>query len=244
MPPFDPSATNIYPKHRVGLVINLPGQGSHSNRGFDYIEDSEETSELSEEDDDDDDDYRGNGSRRKRKKSSIRVKNRSSRNLPYSPVKTRNRTGARSAATNVIEDSDESDEDHAHSRRSKRALSRRNYADNEESDFEMSEPSSEGGLLKKKKKAAKKRKGPKPAYGCIRDVTDLYDSDPETAPLRAHRKICERCRRQPTHILLKRTKINRKRSNDDLSEEEEDYSTLGGWVRWFVSPLGTFLALN
>lgn len=202
-------------------------------------------SESSEEDNDGDGDYGGKGSRSKRRKRSIRVKNRSSRNLPFSPIKTRNRAGARGAVVDSVEDSDESDNDHVPSRRSRRAFSRRNYADNEDSDFEMLETSDEGSLTRnKKKKLIKKRKGPKPAYGCIRDVTDLYDSDPETAPLRAHRKICERCRRQPTHILLKGKKRSRKRTSDDLSEDEEDHSTLGGWVRWFVSRLVILVVFN
>ena len=56
------------------------------------------------------------------------------------------------------------------------------------------------------------------------------------APLRAHRDICEKCHREPAHVLLKKLgkrKGRKKKQTDDLSEDEEDmYNALGGWVRW------------
>jgi hypothetical protein len=36
-----------------------------------------------------------------------------------------------------------------------------------------------------------------PAYGIVREVEQMYDSDDETAPLRAHRDTCEKCGRAP-----------------------------------------------
>lgn len=95
-----------------------------------------------------------------------------------------------------------------------------------------------------RRKKAVKRKGPKPEYGRIRDVNDIYDSDPETAPLRAHRDLCERCRRQPAHILMKSKKKGRRKSVEDPMEEEEDFSSLGGWVRWCVFYCVPFIASN
>lgn len=85
----------------------------------------------------------------------------------------------------------------------------------------------------------------KPEYGVIRSIEDLdCDSGSESEfPLKAHRDFCEKCRRQPTHILvdaykrrLNSKRKKRKRLSQDESEESEDdlekLSSLGGWVRW------------
>jgi chromodomain-helicase-DNA-binding protein 4 len=95
---------------------------------------------------------------------------------------------------------------------------------------------------------SKKKRTPtsaRPAYGSIRDVADdgAYDSDPETAALRAHRAECERCKRAPAHVELarlakrakgKKKKGGRKRKDPDeeSSDEEAAVEALGGWVRW------------
>lgn len=74
----------------------------------------------------------------------------------------------------------------------------------------------------------------------------MYDSDEETAALRAHRDTCEKCGRAAAHILLsgwtRKSKKGRKkwsRSGPDAdllesSDGEATFEKLGGWVRWLV----------
>ena len=85
-----------------------------------------------------------------------------------------------------------------------------------------------------------------PAYGIVREVEQMYDSDDETAPLRTHRDTCEKCGRAPAHVLLsgwtrksKKGKKRRSRSGPDAdllesSDGEATFERLGGWVRWLV----------
>jgi len=91
-----------------------------------------------------------------------------------------------------------------------------------------------------------------PAYGIVREVEQMYDSDDETAPLRAHRNTCEKCGRPPAHVLLsgwtrksKKGKKTRSRSGSDAdllesSDGEATFERLGGWVRWLVVLQCTF----
>jgi chromodomain-helicase-DNA-binding protein 4 len=91
-----------------------------------------------------------------------------------------------------------------------------------------------------------------PAYGIVREVEQMYDSDDETAPLRTHRDTCEKCGRAPAHVLLsgwtrksKKGKKRWSRSNTDAdllqsSDGEATFERLGGWVRWLVLLQCTF----
>jgi hypothetical protein len=95
-----------------------------------------------------------------------------------------------------------------------------------------------------------------PAYGIVREVEQIYDSDDETAPLRAHRDTCEKCGRAAAHVLLsgwtrksKKGKKKRSRSGSDAdllesSDGEATFERLGGWVRWSVVPQCTFHTRN
>ena len=74
----------------------------------------------------------------------------------------------------------------------------------------------------------------------------MYDSDDETAPLRAHRDNCDKCGRAAAHVLLsgwtRKSKKGRKKwsrggTDADLlesSDGEATFEKLGGWVRWLV----------
>ncbi len=85
-----------------------------------------------------------------------------------------------------------------------------------------------------------------PAYGIVREVEQMYDSDDETAPLRAHHDTCEKCGRAAAHVLLsgwtRKSKKGRKKwSRNDIdadllesSDGEATFERLGGWVRWLV----------
>ncbi|KAI5124175.1 hypothetical protein M0805_000981 [Coniferiporia weirii] len=103
-----------------------------------------------------------------------------------------------------------------------------------EDDFEVTGGSDDEdyGQPSRKAKRIKKKYGPKPAYGRIRNIEELYDSDPETASLREHRDKCERCHRAPAHILLKKTRRKNQKDKEDITEHGgESYKSLGGWVR-------------
>lgn len=129
-------------------------------------------------------------------------------------------------------------------RKSTRARkSKRSNLDDE--DFEdMDFVDDESDVLRgSKSKASKKKvvrgKASRPAYGHFRVVADLqYDDedDDDSAPLYAHRSVCEKCHTQPAHEQLKKAAKRgkkRRRNEDDESEDEESrLNALGGWVRW------------
>lgn len=74
----------------------------------------------------------------------------------------------------------------------------------------------------------------------------MYDSDDETAALRAHHDTCGKCGRAAAHVLLsgwtRKSKKGKKRwsrseTDADLlesSDGEATFERLGGWVRWLV----------
>lgn len=233
---FDPSSTRIHPKHRVQLVINFPKRKPAISKSEYVSESSEETAEGS--DSEDEDAYVRRGTR-----ASKRQANKHVRALPFSPKRTRERNGGRTnpiSVANSDSESEDEDEEERPTRRSTRATNKKVYAGNADSDFEddLEESSDyDENRSGRKQKKIIKRRGPKPAYGRIRRVEDLYDSDPETAALRAHRDECEKCHRAPAHILLKKRgkkkPRRRKRDDDSLSESDGDtFNKLGGWVRW------------
>ena len=95
-----------------------------------------------------------------------------------------------------------------------------------------------------------------PSYGIVREVEQMYDSDDDTAPLRAHRDTCEKCGRAAAHVLLsgwtRKSKKGKKRwSRSDIdadllesSDGEATFEKLGGWVRWLVVLQCTFPNLS
>jgi chromodomain-helicase-DNA-binding protein 4 len=165
------------------------------------------------------------------------------RKIPFSPVKTRFK--------NVYSVRDSDDEgaisesvidEPAPTRRSTRVRKTKQldaeYIDGEESDDFEESPRD----VPKRKARPKAKLIRRAAYGRIRAVVDLsYDSqsDEETAPLREHRGICEKCHQKPAHKLLeaqrKKKKSHKKKVVDEFEEdesEEEKLTALGGWVRW------------
>ncbi|KAL5519231.1 hypothetical protein ACEPAH_914 [Sanghuangporus vaninii] len=231
VPNFDPSSVRVHPKHRIQLVLNVPKHKPGPVVDTDYVSDSDsdETEERAESDDYEDT-YLRRSTRASRHQTSKQV-----RPLPYSPRKTR----SRGHQTSPISVDDDSESEQSLPRRRSSRNAKKSYTINEESDYQSDgvEESSDyqESRTRRRLKQPTKRKGPKPAYGRIRKVEDLYDSDPETASLRGHREECEKCHRAPSHILLKRLSKRtkrRKKRDDDLSEDEKELANrLGGWVR-------------
>ncbi|KAL5533979.1 hypothetical protein ACEPAG_439 [Sanghuangporus baumii] len=232
VPKFDPSSVRVHPKHRIQLVLNVPKRKPGPVVDGDYVSDSDSSNETEgAESDDYEDTYLRRSTRASRRQTSKQV-----RVLPYSPRKTRSR-GRQTSPISVDDDSES--EQSLPRRRSSRNAKKKSNSINEQSDYQSDgvEESSDyqESRTRRRSKQPTKRKGPKPAYGRIRKVEDLYDSDPDTAPLRGHREECEKCHRAPSHILLKRLSKRtkrRKKHDDDLSEDEEELANrLGGWVR-------------
>ena len=205
---------------------------------------SEDESEESEESEDDDD-Y---GPHVLRTRHLRRAKSTATKELPFSPRKTRSRKVMSFAES----ESDFSDQMPGSTRRSMRTkvtkinliADEEDYLDEDETDSQ----SQERRAKVKGKTKAKKSTHLKPMYGRIRAVTTIEDDpfpdDEEHEALRRHRDICEKCHQKPAHSLLvafkKKSKgkgKKRKRSTDDEFEESEDdqkYINMGGWMTWFV----------
>lgn len=239
---FDPSGKDVHPTSRLRKEVTVNKR--KSSTAYSMTSGSSSRSKLdeasSEEIEDSDDEY----------EQSLRpprkiLRTRAAKALPFSPRKTRAQDTTRDSSIDNDWKSEESEEDQP-KRRSTRTRKTRGFdtADYEDSDAMDVDSGSEAPRSSRLKKKPKRGKASRPAYGSFRSVEDLdYDpcSDEETAPLRRHRDFCEKCHRQPAHILLnnlkrKKTKGKRKRKDDDLEEEsgdeEEKLTHLGGWVRW------------
>lgn len=215
-------------------------------------EEYEEDEDNEDEGDDDVDQYDEDGSPVHTRRSSRLAPRTSKTELPFSPRKTR------SQAIHVV-DSDEEDENEERSlaptRRSTRSkkvlkvkLDESTYLDSDQDDEDSDNYSRAKGKQKPKKKRIRGAAS-RPALGRFRAVSELdYDShtDEETAPLREHREICEKCHRAPAHVLLEAERKKpkgkgrrKKKTSDDEFEESGDeidkLTALGGWVRWYVS---------
>jgi hypothetical protein len=232
-----------------------------SGKKANSVHDDSEPEEISHsegEDADDDDEY---GVRPRR---SSRATKKPVKNLPFSPKKKRARKGF------VLPDSDdEGDEDSeieevVPARRSSRSTKNTKakyteadeYVDEEDAesgDDEQPRKSRKGKPEKMKAKKIVRGKASRPAYGNVRHVADLdYDdfSDDETAPLRAHRIVCEKCHKGPAHDLIEAASKKpkgrgRKKKDEDLDEFEGDeierLTALGGWIRWSVNALVLYI---
>lgn len=240
----------MLPQHRVTINIVVSKdehqkfQHKHSSRGPSddkYLTTESENSDAESSDDEvDGDDYGGDTItvRQQKPRAAKNSKKMRQTQLPFSPKKTRLRGRPRKAIPMEEEEFDNEQDTRRRSSRNKAEGGRvrydADYQEGEESDDSDDAPATARTQKKPKKKY--KKRGPRPAYGTIRDVQDLDDSDDDSAPLRAHRDFCEKCKDPPAHILMVQAKRKRgkKRSNQDEDEESdgERASKLGGWVRW------------
>lgn len=248
--PFDPSAQYIHPLSRAKVGIRISSERhSQSARSTDreaiVSSEEEEESEESEENEDDDD-Y---GAPMLRKRLSRRAKLTATKDLPFSPRKSR----SRKVMTFVESGSDSGDQMSGPTRRSARTKVTKINLISDEADYldddGMGSESQDRIAMAKGKIKKRRSAHPKPMYGRIRAVTTIRDDpfpdDEEHEALRRHRDICEKCHQKPAHLLLaafkKKSKgkgKKRKRSTDDEFEESEDdqkYIDMGGWMTWFVT---------
>ncbi|KAF8807753.1 hypothetical protein BYT27DRAFT_7189847 [Phlegmacium glaucopus] len=232
---FDPSAQYIHPLSRVNVKIRIRNeQNAPSTDGEAIVTSSEgEESEESYEDDD----YNAP----MRKHLSRRAKSTATKELPFSPRKSR----LRKVMTFADSESDASDQKSGPIRRSTRSKVTKISLITDEEDYLDEDEKGKG------KTKIKKFTQPKPMYGRIRAVTTIQDDpfpdDEEHEALRRHRNICEKCHLKPAHLLLaafkKKSKgrgKKRKRSTDDDFEESEDeqkYIDMGGWVTCLKCPV-------
>ncbi|KAJ7654999.1 SNF2 family DNA-dependent ATPase [Mycena polygramma] len=267
---FDPAAHYVHPTSRVRMRVSIGKNGAKvsisSNGSLAPSSDAEEVpdSEADIEDEDEDDQEEEDEYDEEDSPVKVRRSTRSTKlprqNLPFSPKKTR------SHKIIVVDSDDEggtaegSRTSAAPARRSTRArkgfkinLDQGAYYESEQDDDE-SEGYDSAPKLKaavKRPKAARK-KGARPAYGHVRGVEDLeYDpnSDEETAALRVHRNVCEKCHDVPAHEQLEtlrkrkgRGRKKRKTTDDEFEEsgdEVERISKRGGWVRCLKCPVAS-----
>ncbi|KAG6830296.1 hypothetical protein H0H92_001374 [Tricholoma furcatifolium] len=253
--PFDPSASYIHPSSRVRVTVRLRNRraaGSSSARNIKSSSDVDTVPDSEEEDADEpesESDFQetdlapARSSRRSRKQA-----------LPFSPRKTRS-THIYTIVSDGETGTSERNVSILSTRRSTRRAMRNQKKMNGGTDVDTDGAELSYGEDYIPRKASKKPKnltrpkGSRPAYGHFRPVTDLeydYDSDEETAPLRVHRDICEKCHQPPAHrLLLKLAKkgkgrSKKKRTEDDFEDsgdEEERVVSLGGWVRCLKCPV-------
>lgn len=220
-------------------TVNISSARSlRSKDRVEVVSDSEGEEDSSDDDEASEDGYDSGGKPEGPRRRSGRTQTK----LPFRPQ------GSRARRVYVV-DSDSGSE-RGPVRRSTRAkkaaaidLDADAYSEGSDSGGRSESSGSHSGSGEQKKKIVR-GKASRPAYGHFRVVADLgYDSDEDTAPLREHRGICEKCHRAPAHELLntlaKRPKAKgkqRKKTTDDEFEEsgteQERLVALGGWVRW------------
>jgi chromodomain-helicase-DNA-binding protein 4 len=246
--PFDPSAQYIHPLSRVKVKIRISSesrsQSARLSDGEIFVTSEEEDESEESEESEDDGDY---GAPVLRTRLPRRAKSTATKELPFSPRKTR----SRKVLTSADSEGDFSDQMSGPTRRSMRKVTKINLIVDEDylDEDEMDSQSQDQRAKSKGKTKANKSIQIKPMYGRIRAVSTIRDDpfpdDEKHEALRRHRDICEKCHQKPAHMLLaafnkKRSKGNgkkRKRSTDDEFEESEDdqkYINMGGWVTWFV----------
>ena len=262
--PFDPSAMLVHPESRLRNTVKISraSKSKSSQEGLEddgeytseplEVPDSEEVSESVDENSNDEaSDYEDDDAQPRRSTRTAALR-KTVKQLPFSPLKRRS---ARYRNRSFPDESEDelalfqragSDVELVAPRRSDRARKsvKDNLADSSAYEDDESDDEDEDEVVRKPKLAKKPvvRKASRPAYGHFRPIKDLgYDEDPDTAVLRAHRDVCEKCHKKPTHILLanhrKRPKNKAKRKKKDSSDEEDDEEKLarkGGWVRWSV----------
>jgi chromodomain-helicase-DNA-binding protein 4 len=261
IPPFDPSASNVHPESRPKILIRIPLNSSSKKNGpskrlpsSESPSDEEWEHDIAEgdnvHDDDDDDDLGSVASSPVRRRSArhTTVQGSSGRtDLPFSPKKTRFRKPLLSdSESSVTSDFD----DAGPARRSSRIRNSFRIRDTgheseggeSEADSDESYSPDRKSRSKGKPNIPKRGKASRAAYGHIRSIADLGYDELENGPLSAHRDTCERCQREPTHLLLQqrqktatKSKAKRKPRDDEFeenSDSEDKLAALGGWVRW------------
>lgn len=218
---------------------------------------SEEEDEITESNDSDDDDEHSSSDNDDEYDSgevptrrSLRTRTKQKKGIPFSPKKAHSRR----IFTIVSDQESTSDESRGpllrRSTRSRKgvkvSLDAEAYSGaSEPTSGDEDEPHAKTGS-KGQKKERRRARTSRPAYGHFRAVAELdYDShsDEETASLRKHRGICEKCHQGPAHSLIRallkkpggKGKIRKKTSDDEFDssgDEQERISGFGGWVRW------------
>ncbi|KAL0951419.1 hypothetical protein HGRIS_008111 [Hohenbuehelia grisea] len=222
-----------------------------SDFDMEVVPDSEEEEELEAEEEE----YATDSSapaRRSQRKSA-----KSANTLPYSPRKTRSQKLYLATTTDAEDDAEsEDDRPRRRSTRTRNVVKMKLDGDSYAGDSDADDDDDDDEVYlstrksKDKKPKPKRKKAPRPAYGHIHSIEDLdYDaySDEDTAPLREHRSLCERCLREPSHLLLaafdkrqKNRKRKRKHEDDDLEDsgdERDKIVALGGWIRCLKCPV-------
>ena len=240
----------------IRIPLNRSGKKNGPSKrhpSAESLSDEEWENDIAEGDifhDDDDDDLGSVASslrvRRSTRHSTVQGSLRRA-DLPFSPKKTRFRKPRPSSSESSVA----SDFDGASpTRRSTRIRNSHRIRDTgHESEGSESEAGSDESYspdrhsrLKGKPNLPKRGKASRAAYGHIRSIADLGYDELENGPLSAHRHTCERCQREPTHLLLQRqrktttkNKAKRKPRDDEFEEDsdsEDKLAALGGWVRW------------
>ncbi|KAI0347824.1 hypothetical protein BDW22DRAFT_1349889 [Trametopsis cervina] len=255
--PFDPSASYVHPKSRIPHNIRRSESSSRSAHmseiELDELAITSSTPEIDELDEDEDA-YEMDSDEVLNVRRSTRGTARTGGKqlpLPFSPRKARVRKTTNYSA--YLDENDDEDDDVSavrHSsrlRRSGRTRRKSTLSDDEEFNGQSEESDGYGETPKpKKKKRLPRNKTFRPAYGHVRPVNALdYDSDEETAVLRAHRGDCAKCNGLPSHVQKeklrkKAPKKRRARREEDEFEEQEDdderITKLGGWVSCLRCP--------
>ncbi|KAH0590929.1 hypothetical protein H2248_001042 [Termitomyces sp. 'cryptogamus'] len=267
--PFDPSAHYIHPSSRVKFTVSINNRRATVNissarsiksvSGLETVPDSEEEkrTDVDDESDNDESDFEEE-EQSFRRRTSGRVSVTRKQTLPFSPKKTRSarvfvidsdlETGASDKNVTIIPT-------RRSSRNTKRNRKELKDLDSDDSDADLISYSDADAYAprtphtKAKPKKLMGKRESRPAYGHFRSIADLdYDShsDEETAPMRKHRNICEKCHQPPAHKLLKalsrrgKGRSKKKKTEDEFEEsgdEEEKLAGLGGWVRCLKCPV-------
>lgn len=243
--PFDPSASYVHPTSRPRTKGSKDSSMTPGDGEADEFALGDETSESDGEIEDYEEESDPAKMRRSSRPATIKITLKQS-TLPFSPKKTRARTAPDRSAV-LLDDSDDEDPlDGSMSpapRRSTRSKkgARLNLDDAEF--VELAEDSDDyGETPQPKKKAPRRNKASRPAYGRFRPIAEAdYDSDEDTAVLRAHRGDCAKCNGLPAHVQLQQLKKKKpkkrksRREEDEFEDNDDDdvrAAKLGGWVRW------------
>ncbi|KAI0249494.1 SNF2 family N-terminal domain-containing protein [Lactifluus subvellereus] len=248
---FDPSASNVHPDSRPKVFIRLSlkkggkmkGNSKRQPPSLGSLSDEEWEGDVAEggefSDRSDEDDVWSVTSSPPIRRSTRRTAVQGSRgrtDLPFSPRKMRFRKRIRydseSSETSILDSA-------GPTRRSNRIRTshktRHNYEVGESDPLSDEYVTPNRNLRSKGKLNIPKRgKASRAAYGHIRSIADLEYDELENGPLSAHRHTCERCQREPTHILLQQQRKSSKKNKpkrkvkDEFEEDSDDQDKLAG----------------
>ena len=238
---FDPTANYIHPDSRVKLTLKV---GPSSKAASTHVSEDEDEFAASfagsspvESEDDAFTDDEARLRRSSRAVTAAKIDKKKQTTLPFSPKKTRSRK-----IISLIDDDDSEDASSSRQRtpapprRPTRGATRarQNFDDEDFIDDDDYEEGSSRGRSTKKKAVPKKVIR---TYGIVHSHPDAFS---EELGVMAHRRQCEKCRKEPTHMLLRKTKKGRpkkRKAEDDFEDDENDYErtiAMGGWVRWYT----------